>query len=285
MAQTNKTIKDSLFTDLFSNDLDGKKNFLSLYNAIHGSNLKYEETIIQKQNIPQTIYKTLKNDVSMLIDNKLIVMIEHQSTINENMPLRLLEYVARIYEGYFPSRKRYAEKQIEIPTPEFYVFYNGTKKYPDNKVLKLSDSFQNYYPDETTFPQLELCVTVINIGPGQTLKFQNNCAILKQYCDFIEMIRNTIHNEEAYRMVIRKAINKGILKDYLTRNSTEVINMLLAEYDYDTDISVKCEEARDEKAIEDALVMIKEYNLDPVTVAQKLGAPLKKVLDSLNQNY
>lgn len=283
MAQSNRNVKDSVFADLFSNDLDGKKNFLSLYNAIHGTDLKYEDTKIQKQTIPQTMYKTLHNDVSMLIDNKLIIMIEHQSTINENMPLRLLEYVSRIYEGFVPSRKRYADNRIEIPTPEFYVFYNGNKKYPNEKILKLSDSFAQHYPKDTTFPQLELNVRVINIGPMQTLRFENNCDILKQYCEFIEMIRKAPNDEESYRLAIQEAIRKDILKDYLTRNSMEVINMLIAEYDYDTDISVKCEEARDSKAIEDAVLMIKEYNLDPESVSQKLGAPLKKVLEALQK--
>lgn len=34
MSQSNRNIKDSVFTDLFSNGVEGKKNFLSLYNAM-----------------------------------------------------------------------------------------------------------------------------------------------------------------------------------------------------------------------------------------------------------
>lgn len=45
--ETNREIKSSVFADLFGDDeLVGKKNFLSLYNAIHRTNLKYEETQI-----------------------------------------------------------------------------------------------------------------------------------------------------------------------------------------------------------------------------------------------
>lgn len=301
MAKKNRNIKDSVFTDLFGNDKDGKRNFLSLYNALHGTNLKYEETVIEKKTIPQSVYKTFQNDVSMLIDNKLIVMIEHQSTINENMPFRLLEYVTRIYGGMVPVNKRYAEKNIKIPTPEFYVFYNGVKKYPDEKILKLSDSFAVQNDGDTSFPQLELNVRVINIGPGQTLKFQNGCDILKQYCDFIELVRKkTIPNdEESYKAVIQEAIDKGLLKGYLTQNSTEVINMLIAEYDYDTDIAVKQEEAREEgikqgleqgletgreeKAVEAALKLIQKYNEKPEIAATEMGAPIDKVLEALNK--
>lgn len=287
----NRNVKDSVFTDLFGNNESGKRNFLSLYNSIHGLNLKYEDTIIEKKTIPQSVYKTFNNDVSMLINGKLIVMIEHQSTINENMPFRLLEYVTRIYEGFVSSKQRYAEKMIPLPTPEFYVFYNGIKSYPDEKILKLSDSFIS--KDDDSFPQLELLVRVINIGPGQTLKFQNSCDILKEYCDFIEIIRkNTIPNDfDSYKNAVEKAIKFGILKEYLAQNSTEVINMLIAEYDYETDISVKCEEAREEgiqqgqiaKSVEAALVLINKYNITPEEACESIGAPLDVVKERLEE--
>ncbi|MBR5646845.1 MAG: Rpn family recombination-promoting nuclease/putative transposase [Treponema sp.] len=70
-----------------------------------------------------------RNDVSWEIDGKLIVLVEHQSTINGNMPLRCLEYVTRIYEEIVPVKKRYAEKIYKIPNPDFYVVYVGDKDY------------------------------------------------------------------------------------------------------------------------------------------------------------
>ena len=88
----------------------------------------------------------LSNDIAMLVDNRLVVLVEHQSTINENMPLRLLEYVSRIYEQLVPSEDRYEKKMIKIPYPEFFVFYNGTEDYPVETELRLSDAF--IFPDE-----------------------------------------------------------------------------------------------------------------------------------------
>ena len=35
----NRNHKDSLFIDLFCKDKDGKQNFISLYNALHNTNL------------------------------------------------------------------------------------------------------------------------------------------------------------------------------------------------------------------------------------------------------
>ena len=41
----NSKVKDNLFVDLFCSDIDGTKNFLSLYNALHNTDLKFEQKI------------------------------------------------------------------------------------------------------------------------------------------------------------------------------------------------------------------------------------------------
>ena len=51
---------------------------------------------------------------------------------------------------------------------------------------------------------------------------------------------------EPYKKAIKECIEKGIFADYLRRKGGEVINMLLDEYDYETDIEVQREEAREQ---------------------------------------
>ena len=96
--QTNRNYKDSVFVDLFAHDKTAKDNFISLYNALHGTNLDAKTTEIEPVMIEQVLYMKFYNDIAMLIDGKIVVLVEHQSTINENMPFRMLEYIARIYE-------------------------------------------------------------------------------------------------------------------------------------------------------------------------------------------
>jgi predicted transposase/invertase (TIGR01784 family) len=74
------------------------------------------------------------------------------------------------------------------------------------------------------------------------------CEALKEYSEFIEQVRSNIENNvpEPLTNAIKEAIKKGFLSDYLNRKSTEVQNMLLAEYDYDTDIAVQRREAFDD---------------------------------------
>ena len=40
MSTANRKYKDSVFVDLFSEDEKAKENFLSLYNALHNTNLQ-----------------------------------------------------------------------------------------------------------------------------------------------------------------------------------------------------------------------------------------------------
>ena len=88
MAFWNRKYKDSVFTDLFGTDKTGKENFLALYNALSGSDYKLKEVSLERKVIEQALYKTFNNDVSWEINGKLIVLVEHQSTVNENMPFR-----------------------------------------------------------------------------------------------------------------------------------------------------------------------------------------------------
>lgn len=155
MAIFNRKYKDSVFTDLFGSDRDGKKNFLDLYNALSGSEYKLEEVSLERKVIEQALYKTFNNDVSWEVNGRLIVLVEHQSTVNENMPLRCLEYVTRIYEGIVPIKQRYSEKVYKIPNPDFYVVYVGKKDQPLEQELRLSDAF--YEKDRSN---LELVVKV-----------------------------------------------------------------------------------------------------------------------------
>ena len=279
MAFWRRNYKDSVFTDLFGSDRDGKKNFLELYNALSGSNFRLEEVTLRRKIIDQTLYKTFNNDVSWEINGKLIVLVEHQSTVNENMPFRCLEYVTRIYEGIVPVKVRYQEKVFKIPNPDFYVVYVGKKQIPQEEELRLSDAF--YEKDGS---KLELVVKVKNCSDYMNLPVYNNCDILKEYCRFIEIVEENYNKhfpKRSLRHAIELAKEEGILTDYLDRKAREVTNMLCAKYDYKTDIAVKQEEAREEKAIENALVLIKDFNASPELAAEKMGAPLDKVQEAL----
>ena len=240
MKKHNRRYKDSVFADLFGEDKNAKKNFLALYNTLYAANY-HSTSILKNIRLKQTMYMSFANDVSYLVDNKIIVLAEHQSTVNPNMPLRCLEYVTRLYEHIQNPRERYSRTLKKIPMPTFYVFYNGVEKFPAKQILKLSDSF--IMQSETV--NLELVVKLININYDKNSQILKSCEPLGQYSLFVDAVCRhiAVDKEHGFENAIKECIKNDILREYLQRKSREVINMLIAEYDYATDIAVQREEA------------------------------------------
>ncbi len=238
MEKENREHKDSLFVDLFYQDETAKKNLLSLYNALHDT--KYQdENVIRKVKIEDVFYKNLKNDISFEVDGHMLVLGEHQGTVNPNIPLRCLLYVRRAYEQLIDKKARYRTTLVKIPTPEFYSFYNGQKDQPLEQELRLSDAFINPAGNNSA----ELKVKVININSDKAHELLKKCDILREYSQFIDTVRAHSGEESAIKKAIRECIDRGILADYLKRKGSEVENMLIAEYSYEEDIQVKQQEA------------------------------------------
>lgn len=176
------------------------------------------------------------------MNNEVFVFGEHQSTVNPNIPVRYAMYAGRAYEQVLDKRDRYKTKLVKIPTPEFYVFYNGKQDYPLEQQLSLSDAFLTT-PSSNS---MELTVTVININSGKSHEILDKCRVLREYSLFIDTVRKYPNEEDSIKKAIEECIQKGILAEYLQRKGSEVRNMLVAEYSYEEDIQVKQEEARQE---------------------------------------
>ena len=242
MSKENRNYRDSVFVDLFFRYQGAKENALSLYNALSGSHYDNPDEV-RMLKLEDVMYKDFQNDISFLIREKIFVLGEHQSTINENMPLRFLLYIGRLYETLLAVEDRYKEKRIPLPAPEFYVFYNGEKKYPAYKLLKLSDSF--LVKGRPAF-DLEVTVHVYNLNKGMNTKLLEECPVLKEYCEFADVVSKYKGQKEKLKAAIEECIQKGTLTDYLSERGSEVTNMLIAQYDYEKDIEVKKKEAREE---------------------------------------
>ena len=266
-----------------------KENFLSLYNALQGTKLTDIEHL-KNIRLDQVLYMAFYNDVSYLVDNKIIVLAEHQSTINPNMPLRCLEYISRLYETLFESKEKYSRKLLKIPNPEFYVFYNGEEYYPSDKILKLSEAFI----EKTMEPNLELTVKVININRQNRHPVLENCQTMQEYSIFVETVRKwkEIDTQNGFEKAVEECIENNILRDYLKRKTKEVLNMLLAEYDYETDIAVQRAEEREiafaegieqgfsdgsyQKALETAKAF-KRFGFDIDKIAEGTGLSIEEI--------
>ena len=220
----NREYKDTVFRMLFSE----KTELLSLYNALNGTSYEDPEEL-EITTLKNAIYMTVKNDISCVIDMRLNLY-EHQSTVNPNIPLRDLDYVARTYSLFYRDEDIYSPRMIRLPNPKFIVFYNGLDKQPARREMRLSDAYANREEQ----PSLELIVVQININPGYNDELLKSCPSLYGYMQFVEKIREnqkTMPLTEAVTQAVNDCIKEDILADFLKKNKAEVVSMSLFEYD------------------------------------------------------
>lgn len=243
-VKANRGHKDSVFSLLFS-DPDTLRE---LYSAIEGIDLP-PDTPVDINTLSDALFKGRINDLSFLIDNRLVVLIEHQSTINENMPVRLLIYIAEVYKKILDRRKVFQEKLLEIPAPEFIVLYNGSKPHEDYLELSLSDAFKSIEglkaANKANFP-LELTVQVYNINKGHNPQLLEKSETLGGYSIFTDKIREyknmDFSLEESIRAAVKYCLENNILRDFLNAYGSEVMNMILEDLTADEWLEVRYEE-------------------------------------------
>ena len=221
---TQRNYKDTVFRMIFRE----KENLLSLYNALNGTDYGNVDDL-EITTLENAVYMNYKNDISFVFDFELLLY-EHQSTCNPNMPLRDLLYVTRVLQNRIKDENLYSRSLIKIPTPRFVVFYNGTDSQPEQQILYLSDAFEKKLNE----PSLELAVTVYNINLGNNRKLLDTCRLLKEYAQYVEQVRTYTQQmplSEAVEKAVDDCIKNGILADFLAKNRAEAIAVSIFEYD------------------------------------------------------
>ena len=235
----NRTFKSTVFIMVFQD----KKSLLELYNAMTGKHYTDPEQL-EINTLENAVYMSMKNDLSFLIDGRLSLY-EHQSTYNPNLPLRFLIYISQLYAGMTRNENLYGTKTVQIPPPEFVIFYNGEKDMPEETLLKLSDMYGVKVKD----PKLELEAVMLNISGANNSRLKEACRTLKDYAVYTDKIRlyskeQTL--EEAVEKAINECIAENVLKDFLTKHRAEAKAMSIFEYDQEKHIRQEREEAWEE---------------------------------------
>ncbi|MBR3824048.1 MAG: hypothetical protein IKJ39_02495 [Lachnospiraceae bacterium] len=275
---SNTEIKSSAFTAFFSEP----ENAAQLFSALDGQEVSPED--ITYTTLEGVLFVARKNDMAFTVKNKVLVISEHQSTINYNMPLRSIIYYGRTMEQLIPKRYLYREKRIPIPTPEFYVFYNGNAPFPAEDIMRLSDA----YLEKTDTPMLELNVKVININIPVNHTLLKKCRPLYEYSWFIQKIKEYMAVEKnldkALTQTIEDCEREGIMVDFVRKHGSEAVNMLFTQWNMEDALEVRYEEGF-EDGFEDgelfALVKLvnRKYQKgkDTSAIAVELEVPLETV--------
>ena len=226
----NRQYQDRLFKAIFGRE-EHKDWLLSLYNALNGSSYT-DPSAIEINTIEGIIYVTMKNDISFLIDSQLNLY-EQQSSYNPNMPLRGLMYFAELYQKHLTKQDRdlFTTALVKIPTPNFVVFYNGSRDMPDVTKLRLSEAFE--IPAENG--DFEWTATMLNINAGRNKTLLQKCKPLYYYSCYVDRVKTNVRSGMTKENAVSEAVNFAIQNDFLDGyfkiQKAEVLNMSLTEFD------------------------------------------------------
>ena len=249
-------------SDVISMMLQIPEYALDVYNAMNDSAYT-DPDMIQIMRLENGISLSVRNDASFFISNYLNLY-EHQSTYSPNAPLRFLIYLTNLLKKLIGKRDLYGRKRVQIATPHFAVFYNGTEKRPEKEVLKLSDAFIN----RTDTPEIELTVTVYNINPNNNTQLLEKSEVLRSYMIFVNRVRENLehqkkiaqnapeYDEAAYEEELEEAINEAIdycvkhhiMEEFFRENRSEVTKSMVLDYTWERrEELIRAEEYEDGK--------------------------------------
>lgn len=224
MAQ-GRQYQDTVFR-AYMNDADRLRDVAG---ALHGRIYTSVERV-RIVTLDGTFLSQMKNDISFLLAGRHLVFMEHQSTLNQNMPLRCLYYICEQLRQYIPAKSLYQNKQIPLPRPEFHVFYTGSKDTLETEQMRLSDAYMEGEGDI----HLELKVTFHNIAYGSEKMLLRMSRPLHDYSFFLNCIKTNIaggmERVRAIREAMRYCMEHDVMKEFLQEHESEVIDMVNFEW-------------------------------------------------------
>ena len=270
-----RNAKDSVFTHLFQD----RAYVLELYRALHPEATHVTEDMIEIVTLENVLVDNLYNDLGFLVDKRLIVLVEAQSTWTVNIIVRALMYLAQTYHDYIAKENLnlYGGRRLVLPKPELYVIYAGDKQL-EKDVVSLSEEF---FGGEQT--DLEVKVRVLTDGAQGD--------IINQYVTFTKTLDGQVklhgRTREAVLETLRICKDKDVLREYLSEHEQEVRNMMISLFDGEQILNAytreKLEEGRAEgekrNALETAKRMLQETF--PVDMIARISGLSRTEIDML----
>ncbi len=214
-----RKIKDSVFTSLFKE----KKYLLQLYKTLHPEDDHVSEDEITDITIKNVLMDGIYNDLGFSVGNRLMVLVESQSTWSVNIIIRALMYLIQTYHDYFKrtNQNLYGSKKVNIPKPELYMIYTGERKdIPD------TISFSNEF-----FDGIKIAID----AEVKVLYQANEKDIIGQYIIFCKVYneQRKMHGntKQAVTETIHICKGRNVLKEYLESKEMEVVDMWMEIFD------------------------------------------------------
>ncbi|MBD5481900.1 MAG: hypothetical protein HDR15_05130 [Lachnospiraceae bacterium] len=235
-----RKIKDSVFTNLFQD----KKYLLQLYQALHPEDNNVTEDEIKDITIKHVLIDADYNDLGFSVGDRLMVLVESQSTWTFNIIIRALMYLIQTYHNYFKrtNQNLYGSKKVNMPKPELYVIFTGDRKnIPET--ISLSKEF---------FDGAKIAID----AEVKVLYQETKEDIIGQYIIFSKVYNEQRtqygNTKQAITETIRICKNRDILKEYLESKEQEVVDMMMTLFDDEQILKAYTKDIEDSTAKETA---------------------------------
>ena len=241
-----RTAKNSVFLDLFQN----KSYLLRLYKTLHPEDTTATEDSLTDVTIENVLTDNLYNDLGFIVNNKLMILIEAQSTWTMNILIRILLYLAQSYHEYFQrtSQNYYKSKKVKMPKPELNVIFTGNKGEKPDKISLSKEFFEGANID------IEVRAKVIYES--------DNDDIINQYIIFCKVFNEQTRQHGMTRTAVTETIrickNRNVLKEYLLNREKEVVTIMMSLFDEEQIIKSFINSEKYDLAREKAALMLRD---------------------------
>ena len=213
-AHVNRNSKDSIFCDLFSRP----EYCLQLYQVLHPEDTDVREENIVLMTLSSLMMRNRFNDLGFLVRDRLLVLVECQSTFTENILIRFILYLADTYNRYINKMNLnvYGTKKVRLPVPELYVIYHGDRgDKPDE--ISLSKDIFGVKSADNIFVDVKAKI-IYDSTPGD---------IINQFITFARVFDEQIQlygrTRNAVEETLRICRDQDVLKEYLQEKEAEEI--------------------------------------------------------------
>jgi len=261
------TIKDSVFTNLFKE----KKYLVQLYHALHPENTDVTENDIKEVTVSNVLVDDIYNDIGFMVGSTLLILVKCQATWTVNIIFRALMYLVQTYREYFKKTKQnlYKSKKLQMPKPELYVIYTGSRKMRPEEI-SLSEEF--FYGEDVCID-----VKVKMVYDGRDGDIINQYIIFTKVCN--EQVEIYGRTRKAIQEAVRICKDKNVLKDYLESREQEVVDMMMELYDEQEILKSYVESERFDVAKETAKRLLEMGKLSVEEIAAGSGLSIDIVLE------
>ncbi len=211
--------KNSVFLDLFQD----KSYLLKLYKTLHPEDTDATEDSLTDVTITNVLTDNLYNDLGFIANNKLMILVEAQSTWTVNILVRVLLYLAQSYHEYFQRtcQDYYKSRKVKMPKPELYVIFTGNKGRKPDKISLSQEFFEGADIDIEVKAKV-ICESATDDIINQYIIF---CKV------FNEQTRKHGMTRKAVTETIRVCRDRNVLREYLARREKEVVTIMMSLFD------------------------------------------------------